>query len=87
MIPFPLLFSMETDTNPYDKTLYPENVAQVGFSVMDPDITEEREVYVFGWESFVADFGGYLGLLLGLSFLHLFDLVVDGSRHMTKRCL
>ncbi len=35
--------------------------AYVAFALMDPDLTHEREIYSYAWDSFIADFGGYLG--------------------------
>ncbi len=31
----------------------------------------------YDWNSFVADFGGYLGLLLGHSMIAFFDMAAD----------
>ena len=38
-------------------------------------VTEERKFYTT--DNFIADVGGYLGLLLGASVLALFDFIVD----------
>ena len=37
------------------------------------DITEKTETIVYTFESFLAEFGGALGLFLGFSFFSLFD--------------
>ncbi len=34
---------------------------------------ERREYFLYGFPSLMADFGGYLGLLLGHSLLSLYD--------------
>ncbi len=41
------------------------------------EVLEFREVPAYGFGSFVADFGGYLGLLLGGSILSIFDDIMD----------
>ena len=37
--------------------------------------TEQKEVFLYGFVSFVSEFGGSLGLFLGLSFLSAWDLI------------
>jgi hypothetical protein len=37
-----------------------------------------KEHFTYQWENFVADFGGYLGLLLGASLLDIYDLTFNG---------
>ncbi len=44
------------------------------------------EVPAYGFASFVADFGGYLGLLLGASVLSLFDYAEDLIKSAFKKC-
>ena len=36
---------------------------------------EEREILLYGFVSFVSEFGGALGLFLGLSFLSFWDVI------------
>ena len=35
-----------------------------------------EEVLVYGPEELIADFGGYLGLLLGASIMSLYDIIL-----------
>ncbi len=44
-----------------------------------------NEVPAYGFFSFVADFGGYLGLLLGASLLSLFDELMEFLMYCSKR--
>ncbi len=51
------------------------------------EYTEKTEYFVYGFTSLVADFGGYLGLLMGHSLLSLYDawkeLVAKGGKSCT----
>ncbi len=38
---------------------------------------EKTEYFLYGFPSLMADFGGYLGLLLGHSLLSLYDLMSE----------
>ena len=38
------------------------------------ELLEEREMYVYGFVSFVSEFGGSLGLFLGFSFMTVWDI-------------
>ena len=44
-----------------------------------------RQILLYGFSNFVADFGGYLGLLLGASLLSLFDSGVEFITSMSKK--
>jgi hypothetical protein len=46
-------------------------------------VQEEYELYPI--ESFIADVGGYLGLLLGASILSLVEYSTDIIRKLTKK--
>jgi hypothetical protein len=46
------------------------------------ELTKEHITYQ--WENFVADFGGYLGLLLGASLLDIYDLMFNGIDNIWK---
>ena len=39
----------------------------------DKSFVEEEQYYVHNWYGFLADIGGYMGLLLGSSLLSLYD--------------
>ena len=53
---------------------------EFGIGIMFPktEITLEEEAYVYPFVSFVAEFGGALGLFLGFSFFMVWDFVVLG---------
>ena len=36
-----------------------------------------EETFIYGYGDLVADFGGYLGLLLGASLITLYDSIVN----------
>ncbi len=44
-----------------------------------------REYMLYGFDSFVADVGGYLGLLLGHSLLSIFYKTADWYEKASKR--
>ena len=43
--------------------------------MVNSEVTEEREEYLYDFVSLVAEFGGALGLFLGVSFLTLWEVV------------
>jgi hypothetical protein len=45
------------------------------FQFARTEIVEEKEAYVYGFVSFVSEFGGALGLFLGFSFFMAWELV------------
>lgn len=54
-------------------TGHEEDMFGVTFAIAQTDTLEEREVLTYDGSSFVADVGGYLGLLLGMSMLDIYD--------------
>ena len=48
----------------------------VGFMFLSTDFALEEEDYVYPFISFVAEFGGALGMFLGFSFLMVWDVVL-----------
>ena len=61
----------------------------VGIVFLSTEFTLEEEAYVYPFISFVAEFGGALGLFLGFSFLMVWDiiepLVLIGYKNMNKK--
>ena len=49
------------------------NTLDVFISIRESSYTEEEQYYIYDWNSFVADVGGYMGLIIGCSFLSLYD--------------
>ena len=47
----------------------------VGLVFLSTEFTLEEEDYIYPFISFVAEFGGALGLFLGFSFLMIWDFV------------
>ena len=42
----------------------------------NPDVLEKHEELIYPFVSFVAEFGGSLGLFLGFSFMTIYDLML-----------
>ena len=55
-----------------------ENRTTVFFTIADQTVRTEREILTYNFSTFVADVGGYLGLLLGLSLFDVYALAVNG---------
>ena len=49
--------------------------ALVSLQIDDKAFIEEEQYYVYDFDSFFADVGGYMGLLLGSSVLSMYDVV------------
>ena len=60
-------FNNQTESN--------NRISKFGFMPGRKLITKKTEVLVYPLESFVAEFGGGLGLFLGFSFISLWDLL------------
>ena len=52
-----------------------ENLMQISMSYASTHITVKEEVYTYPFTSFLAEFGGALGLFLGFSFLVVWDCI------------
>ena len=46
----------------------------------------KEQFYIYGINNLIADFGGYLGLLLGYSLLGFYDNLVDLSEYFFRKC-
>ncbi len=61
---------------------------ETGSLILDitPDdcIQITRQILIYGFSNFVADFGGYLGLLLGASLLSVYDTGLDLLKLLLK---
>ena len=44
-----------------------------------------RQYYTYNFNSYVSDFGGYLGLLLGYSIVSFFDMAQEVSAYFIKK--
>lgn len=53
----------------------------------DPVVTTQTEVALYGFWDLVADIGGYLGLLLGASFLTIYELAEELFYKVASRYL
>ena len=56
----------------------------IGMMFPSTEITLEEEVYVYPFISFMAEFGGALGMFLGFSFFMLWDLMLYGFLAVIK---
>ena len=54
-------------------------------SMHDTSYVQEEQYIIYDFNSFIADVGGYMGLLLGSSILSLYDEVERLFRSMSKR--
>ena len=76
----------------YKNDMIDDNLKVVRLSLEYPrgeyDLVEEY--YIYNWGSFIADVGGYLGLLLGYSLLSMYQtmvpLLIDQMRSLTMQC-
>ena len=72
---------------------HPKNVHATGYGLWlrfaKTEMVEDKEAYVYGFVSFVSEFGGSLGLFLGFSFLMVWEfiepLVLIGYQKMNKK--
>ena len=58
----------------------------LGLYLKTKRITVLKHTKLYSFANFVADFGGYFGLLLGGSLLAVLDMVVSFSKRCYKRC-
>ena len=56
----------------------------IGMMFPSTEITLEEEEYVYPFISFVAEFGGALGMFLGFSFLMVLDFLYFGIITLCK---
>ena len=57
---------------------------KVKLSTKKTTLEQQEEIYVFTGNNLVADFGGFLGMLLGASCLTLFDGVIIAFERLQK---
>ena len=55
------------------------------FLGQDLRVTIEEENYQYGFTNFIGDFGGYLGLFLGGSFIGIFEIFEDFMKKIRQR--
>ena len=53
-------------------------------SMHDSSYLQEEQYLIYDYNGFIADIGGYMGLLLGSSILSLFDLAEKFLRALHK---
>ena len=63
-------------------TIFNQNQLGLLLLMTSTEITEKTETVVYPFESFLAEFGGALGLFLGFSFLACFDMLKIGVEMM-----
>ena len=63
----------------YKLAAKPKKVSSLEYSLMlrfdKTEVVEEKEDYIYGFVSFVSEFGGSLGLFLGFSFLTVWEIL------------
>ena len=77
-------YSAKLDWNGKDPTLIDEWRLRIYFAKDEFPVKEQ--FYIYDSANLIADFGGYLGLLLGYSLLGSYDSVMDFFEHMFKKC-
>ena len=71
-------FSQATlDNNPFFQQYITEGTTTFYFGTLSTEVDVVEEFDLYGWNSFVADAGGFLGLLLGASILSLIEPLVE----------
>ena len=58
--------------------------SMMAFAMPADVMVTEEEVYNYDFNSFMADVGGYLGLLLGMSVVGLYDVFVGQLEKLEK---
>lgn len=51
------------------------------FYFREPVVETRKQVYIYGFVNFVAEVGGYMGLLLGMSLLSIYEWIANGIRN------
>ena len=67
---FTTLYNHKYDENEINGTM-------VTLMMPSDEVEIHEEVRLYTMANFIADFGGYLGLLLGASIMSFFDLILD----------
>ena len=88
-IPKPCKQNIWTVTNFFDDRdwTYPNTEYNVMFLGQDLRVTIEEQDYIYAFKDFIGDFGGYLGLFLGGSFIGVFEWLEKVSENLRKRFL
>ena len=67
-----------------------KNVAKLSFVYPRGEYDLIEEYYIYNWGSFIADVGGYLGLLLGYSVLSMYQIIIPllikQVKEVSKKC-
>lgn len=58
----------------------------IAFSLTKQEFKVETEVYTYDGNSFIADVGGFLGLLLGMGILNIYDLAMKWVEEFIILC-
>lgn len=66
----------------------PDHSGQLGFLVTFSSnaVTMKEQTLIYPFESFLAEFGGCLGLFIGISFLSLWDIGVEIYTLASRYC-
>ena len=64
---------------------YPNTEYTWQFLGQDLRVTIEEESYQYGFTNIIGDFGGYLGLFLGGSFMGIFEMFEDFMKKLSQR--
>ena len=65
----------QTKTN-FEGDIGSKDMFSVGFTISRQELIVEQEVYTYDANNFIADVGGFLGLLLGMGLLNVYEMAV-----------
>ena len=68
---------------------FKQNHTSLHFALGSKNVLERREVLLYTFTSFIAEFGGALGLFLGFSFLLMWNFIEQSIKiliHKFKTC-
>ena len=59
------------------ESLKPPHNIKLDFEIMEGSYQEMEQYILYDFDSFIADAGGFMGLLLGFSFLSIYNEIMD----------
>ena len=83
---FEIRMSQITETVSNKTSEYGEVELWLYISMRETSYVQEEQYIIYDHNSFIADVGGYMGLLLGSSILSLFDEVESLMVSLFKKC-
>ena len=66
------------------KLFFSPKFMMLSFFIREPGVIRKQQEYLYRFSNFVADVGGYLGLLLGLSIFSFYQFLADLGAKLIK---